>query len=718
MRIKSCLSPDAWYGLKSLVIFLGFLVFIGCIAAAPVFGQRPRRATPTPASEEDRSKEQLERIRAVESADERISLLEKFIAGHHPPVVEESAREALMQEYSLKGEQDLKQGDAHLAMKAFQDVLRTCPRDITDNIFDKYIFPLPIAMNTFGFRAESAELMKSFESRFRDQPGRLVQIGFFYVQIEAPLEAVRVLEEAIRLAPNDHRAHNSLGTAYLINLRMDDAAAEFKKALDLDQTDEYANLNLANLLRAQGDYEGAIKYYQAQLRIHPDDPDAHGGIAIAYLANGNDDQATKEIAEAQNLGSENYRFYTELAYWYVTRKRYDEAKQMIKISATIEPRFAWTFITKADADELEGNYGEALSTIILAQQLGTFPTLKFAMAKAFMIVDGYNQAATALSQAFKVKDDGEFETTLGGVMEARSPSLNLLLARERQAALFLNIQPTTPFQYKMAEKLLLIDHYLNEAAEAKGRGRAGVRHEAAAPPSHRARPSARSGRAASKHVPAEPEVVFDDSDPSQRRRSHELAGGPLKLSAGSDSELPGMTELLDAIRTFTTMDDGRQAFRMVWVSRRLSDKEVALDAAIELAQRAILVADDATEPNGSMRDAPLLDRNGRRAVFLGRAEDALGWALLKTGDLRGAIAHLTRSVASYPQNQERKTALWHLAIATQQAGDDQHALDLFIQSYDPDSPVAEVRRSEIENLYKKVNGSLNGLDQKLKRPER
>ncbi|HYL99566.1 MAG TPA: tetratricopeptide repeat protein, partial [Blastocatellia bacterium] len=683
--------------------------------------QRPRRtnqktppaAAPDAADTGDRAKEQLSRITALDSRDERIDLLEKFIARYQSAPIVDDARQDLMREYSLRGEDALKQGDTASAAKDYKAVLNAAPREVTDRTFDQYIFPLPVAMNTFGYRAESAELMKSFEKRFQDSPNRMIQIGFFYVQIEAPLEAVRVLEQCVKLAPDDHRAHDSLGTAYLINLRLDDAEAEFKKALDLDTQDEYANLNLGNSRRAKGDYDGAVKYYQAQLRIKKDDSDAHGGLALALLALGRDEEAEKEITAAEQLESANYRFYTELAFWYATRKKYDLAIQMVKAAAVIEPRYAWAFIAKADVNEMESNYGEALSTIILAQQLGSFPTLKFELAKAFLQVDGYDQAVTVLDKAFKVTDEGEFEATLGGVVQARSPSLNLLLAPERQAALFLSVQPTTQFQYKMVEQVILINHYLEEAAKAKSDAAQGTRRTAAVRPSGR-----RSGSRATRARRPEPKDLTAESDegtdPQTRRANRTSAEGPLVLSAGADANLPGVEDLLNAVRTFTTMDDGRQAFRMVWAARKLSDKEVALDAAIELATRAISQADDATEPAGSMRDAPLLDRDGRRAVFLGRAEDALGWALLKKGDTRGAIAHLARSVAVYPDNQERKGALWHLAVATQQAGDDAHALELFIQSYDASSPVATVRRALIEALYKKVNGSLNGLEEKLK----
>jgi hypothetical protein len=175
-----------------------------------------------------------------------------------------------------------------------------------------------------------------------------------------------------------------------------------------------------------------------------------------------------------------------------------------------------------------------------------------------------------------------------------------------------------------------------------------------------------------------------------------------------------MEELLRALTTFTTLDDGRQAFRMVWAARKLTESNLALDAAELLARRAIAQAETVTEPSGSMRDAPLLDRGGRRAMFLGRAYDALGWAQFKKGNTRASLESLIKSVDVYPNSLDRKVAIWHLAVATQEAGDDRRALELYIASYDPGMPTASVKRAQIETLYKRVNGSLSGLEEKLK----
>jgi tetratricopeptide (TPR) repeat protein len=700
---------------RRLAIACAILIAIGIAAGESPAGQRtqqkrpaPRKTSPpprktTPAVEEAAQKlspqEALDRARSATTQQERINLLEKFVAANRGSTLENEARELLMREYALKGEQALREANPQLATQSFKAALRAAPVDINDKVFGQYIFPLPMAMNAFGYRAESAGLMRSFEPRFETDPNRLVEIGFFYVQIEAPFEAVRVLERAVQLAPEDHRTHNSLGTAYLISLRLDDAAAEFQRAVEIDARDEFANLNLGNLARAMSDYERAVTYYRKQIALKRDDAEAHGGLAIALLALGRDEEAAPEIKRAMELAPADYRFLTQLSFFYVARKKAVLARPLIEQAARIEPRYAWTFIAKAETDALEGKFGDALATLLSGQSHAGFATLTFELAKAFLALDGYDQVTDVMGKAFRVNSDGEFETMLGGAIKARSLRLDLLLERERQAALFLSYDPTTSFQYRLVEAVARIDHYSKVAL-------AGRKSALQAAARKRARPG--------QPKASDPAQDDETKGATRPRRATNTPSLTEELSAGRDANLTGMPELLRAITTFTTLDDGRQAFRMVWAARKLTETGLALEAAEQLARRAIAIADTATEPAGSMRDAPRLDREGRRAMFAGRAYDALGWAQFKKGNTRAALESLIKAVDVYPTSLDRKTAIWHLAVATQEAGDERRALELYIASYEPESPTAVARRAQIEALYKRLNGSLSGLEEKLK----
>ncbi|MBI3650017.1 MAG: tetratricopeptide repeat protein [Acidobacteria bacterium] len=647
----------------------------------------------------------LERIRAMASQKDRINALEKFIVTQRGEGVQQ-ARELLMREYTLRGEQSLREGNPQNAAQDFSAVLRLAPEKMGDKIFDQYIFPMPVAMSAFGFRAESVELMRAFEKRFDKDANRLVQIGFFYVQIEAPLEAVRILEYAVKLAPEDHRAHNALGNAYLINLRLNDAMAEYEKALELNPKDEFANLNLANLLRSTGDYERAESAYRQHLKLKPDDAEAHGGLALTLYALGREEQAEAEFQTAMKLDPNDYRIPTQLAFFFLNRKKPAQARPLIDRVAHIVPRLGWIHIAKANADLLENKYGDALSTMIAAQEFGQFATMNFELVKMLMAVDGYDQALEVMGKAFTVTADGEFETLLGGVSKARSQRLDLLIERERQAALFLNEGPTTTLQYRLAEALGRINKYLQVAAAAKKSAMT------TATATTKKRPAAGAGKGSASAKRSSEEAALATRP---RRAAGTAVSANEALSAGRDAHLEGMEELLRAITTFTTLDDGRQAFRMVWAARRLTEGGLALDAAEQLARRALAIAEAATEPDNSMRDAPLLDRDGRRAVFLGRTYDVLGWTLFKKGDTRNAIENLSKSVEVYLPSPERKNALWHLALATEEAGDDRNALEFYIASYEPGASSEKVRKAQIEALYKKLNGSLKGLEERLTR---
>src|SRR2546423_5289383 len=479
-------------------------------ATAPPQRPRPRPAQPKPQPKLEAPplspQDALDSARATTDQGRKLTLLERLLASNPPEPYNLQARELLMREYALKGEQMLREANPKAATQAFKSAVRVAPVTINDKIFGQYIFPLPMAMNAFGYRGESVDLMRAIEPRFADQPNRLVEIGFFYVQIEAPVEALRVLEQAVRLAPQDHRAHNSLGTAYLINLRLDDAANEFQRALELDSGDEYANLSLGNLARAAGAYDRAIDVYRRQLRLRADDAEARGGMAIAMFALGRDEEAQAEIRKTQSLASD-YRFMTQLAYFYATRKKAQQARPLIEQALKVEPRYGWALITKGNIDQLEGRYGDALGTLIQAQAQATFPTMTFELVKALISPNGYDQALEVMGKSFKLNEAGEVETMLGGASAARSPRLDTLLERERQASLFLNDQPTTSLQYRLAETLGKIDYYIQQAQAAKKSA------TATAPARRRPRPSP----AATSEVAAAQEETGSPSRPRRAR---------------------------------------------------------------------------------------------------------------------------------------------------------------------------------------------------------
>src|SRR6185295_15465403 len=78
-----------------------------------------------------------------------------------------------------------------------------------------------------------------------------------------------------------------------------------------------------------------------------------------------------------------------------------------------------------------------------------------------------------------------------------------------------------------------------------------------------------------------------------------------------------------------------------------------------------------------------------------------------------AVARLRRAVNAAPEGTPLwRAAMWHLGGALEATGKNDQALPYYIKAYVTGAP-DPARRSVIENVYKKVNGSLDGLDDKI-----
>ncbi|MGH6629533.1 MAG: hypothetical protein ACREB3_07355, partial [Burkholderiales bacterium] len=192
---------------------------------------------------------------------------------------------------------------------------------------------------------------------------------------------------------------------------------------------------------------------------------------------------------------------------------------------------------------------------------------------------------------------------------------------------------------------------------------------------------------------------------------------PAQPEAGSSSpeaRRKQMEELDQAAMGFVEAENVRRSFRMLYIASQLANAGVATGLAVELADQALGLASVATEFDGSLREYPNYDRNGRLSIFRGRAFDAKGWALFKANRTDEASAALSEAVQAYGALPENKRAIRRLAAVKESAGEWKEALDLHIAGYEPaENAGLDVNRAVIEALYRKVNGSLDGLDKRI-----
>ena len=592
--------------------------------------------------------------------EERITLLKAFLQSHPQSDQRTRAIELIIVARATIGDRKLQTGDVGGGLEQFKQAIAESPADMSDNLYNDVISKFPLNLIFRGQRAAALESARSIEALVRLNPKRLLALASFYLAIEDVGEAARLAEFAIKMAPELAAAHQALGSARHIALQLDEAAAEYARALELDPKLSIARRSLADLKRAAGNSQEALGLYREQLQIDPKDSAARNGLILSLFDLGQKTEAEAELASSLKENAQNVPLLTGLSYWHAAHNEPARALEFAVKAVQIEPRYTWAQIAMARALIANRRPLEAERSLRFVRQYGRFPTLDYELANVLAAMGLYEEAADELSRAFTLKN-GEIEARLAGRLAARAGNFTELLARERRASIFQATAADTEANAKMLKGLLAFTAAMNaetvNEAEAVAAG-------------------------------------------------HEFVGG----------------------------EDPMRTYRQVYVASRLLKKRIALATVLELGEAAMrgveaalntpaatvaVQADDLRNirtraiGGGNTPAVPDAPRTALSALLRGHIEDVTGWALFYQDKRPEAITHLRLAVGVLPEGTPLwREAQWHLGAALEADGKQQQALLYYMKSYVTGLP-DPIRRAIVESLYRKVNGSLEGLDEKI-----
>jgi serine/threonine-protein kinase len=120
--------------------------------------------------------------------------------------------------------------------------------------------------------------------------------------------ALSVAHRAVVRKPDDPEAHTDLGAVLEHVGRLDEAVAEYSKAIRLGR---YANTyyNLGNAVKAQGKLDEAVVAYREAIRLGPNDAEFHHGLGVALQDQGKLDEAVVQYRKAIGLEPEANTYY-------------------------------------------------------------------------------------------------------------------------------------------------------------------------------------------------------------------------------------------------------------------------------------------------------------------------------------------------------------------------------------------------------------------------
>ncbi|HEX8846197.1 MAG TPA: TPM domain-containing protein [Pyrinomonadaceae bacterium] len=609
-------------------------------------------------------KEELDGFAALPTA-ERVEKLKAFIEAHPRSSLKPYAIELLVSAYATFGDEKLQAGDAEGGVAQFNEALVLTTATMSDTLFSKVISQIPINLYMRGQRSTSIEAARLIEAKVKDNPKRLLALAGFYLSLEIADEAARLGELAVQLAPDMAAAHQVLGAARHISLRLDEAASEYARAVELDPKLVSARRGLADLRRAAGKAEEALALYREQLAADPADKSARAGMVLSLFDLGKREEAESEMQAALKEDAKNLALLVGASYWYAAHGEAARAQELATKAIGIEPRYTWAHIVLGRALVAQKRPLEAERVLTFARRYGNFPTLDYELATALAASGFYEEAAAELSRSFTIKE-GQIETRLAGRKVASAATFIELLAPERRAGIFQHNAADTEENARLLKGLL----ELNSAVNALDR-----------------------------------------------------QGGSINP-----------TLLTKAREDFLAGEDSMRTFRQLYMANRLLRRGAEFQTVIELAEAAAsgveaaieapvatvaVMADELREARaraintGNVLTIGEVRRNILANILRGRIEDLIGWALFNQDKTAEAITHLKRAISVLPETSTWwRSAEWHLGASLEAAGNQQEALAAYLKSYNPATP-DPVRRAIIETLYRKVNGTLDGLDAKI-----
>jgi tetratricopeptide (TPR) repeat protein/uncharacterized membrane protein YgcG len=618
----------------------------------------------TPADDEAES-EEVE-ITLTLPFEARVEKLKAFLAAHPDSKSKTRALELLSGAHAALGDQKLKEGDIAAGVEQMMLALSDCPPDISDKLFAGVISQIPANLYWRGQRDDAIKAAQLIEARVQNDPKRLLTVAGFYLGIERGDEAARIAQLALTLSPDLADAHQALGLALHISLKLDEAAAEYQRAFVLDPKSRGVRGSLADMNRAAGKFDEALALYREQLAVEPKDKTARAGVVLSLFELGKADEAKQELEAALKEDPRNLALLTGTAYWLVAHGNSTVGLELAINAVHLEPRYTWAQITAARALVALKRPLEAERAVRFARLYGNFPTLDYELGSTLAALGLYEEAAVALARSFVVKD-GQIETQLASRLPAKAATFSELLAPERRASIFQPTAADTEDNAHVLKALLTFYQVMN-------------------PPE--------GGRVDEPTAIAAAQEFAAVADGMRAYRQLYAASRLLQRGIG----LQAVQQLTDGAR------NGVEA--AIYVPA--VTVAVQADELGEMRARAIA--------NGGTPAIPDAPRNVLANILRGRIEDLAGWSLFNQDKGAEAVERLRLAVGILPDKTPSwRAAVWHLGAALQQSGNSEEALNYYIKSYVAGANDT-VRRATIEALYKKTKGSLDGLEDRIGPP--
>jgi tetratricopeptide (TPR) repeat protein len=174
-------------------------------------------------------------------------------------------------------------------------------------------------------------------------------------------DAAAEFRKAIELDPKDAKAHVGLGLTLDKQGRLDEAVAEYRRAIERDPKLAMAHIDLGSALNEQGKRDEAAAEFRKAIALDPKDAVAHHNLGSALNEQGKRDEAAAEFRKAIDLDPKDAWAHYNLGIALRDQGKRDEAAAEFRKAIELDPKNAWAHYNLGDALSGQGKWDEAIA---------------------------------------------------------------------------------------------------------------------------------------------------------------------------------------------------------------------------------------------------------------------------------------------------------------------------------------------------------------------
>jgi len=218
------------------------------------------------------------------------------------------------------------------------------------------LFVLYIMTHNYPFRLNPSHI-----DEISDYPSSHMNLGVNYKKRGMIEEAVAEYKRALELNPNYAEAFYNLGVIYTERDMISEAISHYKKAINSDPGFGPPRYDLGNLYFKKGMVKEAIAEYKKALEINPHYTDAYYNMGVIHADQGDIDSAIDYYKQALEV-SPKYTFaYNNLGGIYISKGMLDEAISAFQKVIELTPDYLIAYDNLAIAYRQKGEVDKAIA---------------------------------------------------------------------------------------------------------------------------------------------------------------------------------------------------------------------------------------------------------------------------------------------------------------------------------------------------------------------